>query len=182
MLAAAAALAGEAPAVASDDLSIPPSMRRTASKAVDEPGEQTEQPEVNTGDESLHDATAAEWMIERLMRMRDDQRLKVLCAVIKTTMKSKSLDAQYSWAEAINEAACLNAGPAPKPANGASDEPPKAVRPLKRRGNRSDSARDGGRFFIIGGNRTEGVKAEYAPAGMGQPSNQQRRGRCAGLS
>ena len=61
-------------------------------------------------------------------------------------MKSKSLDAQYSWAEAINEAACLNAGPAPKPANGASDEPPRLTS-LKRRGNEA-IARDGGRFFI----------------------------------
>ena len=47
-------------------------------------------------------------MVNQLMNLPDDQRLHVLCLVIKATMKGKSLDAQYDWAEAINSAACLN--------------------------------------------------------------------------
>ena len=106
-------------------------------------------------------------MIERLMEMPDDQRLNVLCAVIKVSMKGKSLDAQYPWAEAINKAACLDAGggsdePAPKPTNGGNAEPPKAPRPLKWNKDDEAVARNAGRFAVMPqGIDVKGYEAEY---------------------
>lgn len=165
-------------AQAADDGSIPEFMRRTdgapAAAALNGSGSMTAVAETLSPTAEAPTAEPITTMIKRLMEMPDDQRLNVLCAVIKVSMKGKSFDAQYSWAEAINHAACLDGGggsdkSAPKP-NGGDAEPP---RPLRWNKDNEAVARNAGRFALVPrGKDVKGVEAEYTrPEWVNKPIN-----------
>jgi hypothetical protein len=154
--------------------STPHDVGARAAAALTGNGSMTASAETSSATAEAPTAEPITTMIKLLMEMPDDQRLNVLCAVIKVSMKGKSFDAQYSWAEAINHAACLDAGggsdeSAPKP-NGGDAEPP---RPLRWNKYNEAVARNAGRFALVPrGKDVKGVEAEYTrPEWVNKPIN-----------